>query len=62
MQYISSNNKHYSRFSHDDTAAMLESSNNETAPMLECQNPILRELNSIVMQTFSFAFVEKHRC
>ena len=27
-----------------------------------CPDPILRELNSVIMQTFSFVFVEKYGC
>jgi len=44
-------------FSRDVTAAMLVSLNKGTATML-CPQLILRELNSIPMQTFSFVLVE----
>ena len=40
---------------------MLVSPNKGTAAMLVSQ-PILRELNSIIMQIFSFVFVEKLAC
>ena len=46
-------------FSRDVTAAMLVSLNKGTATML-CPQLILRELNSIPMQTSSFVLVEKH--
>ena len=51
----------YSRFSNDVTAAMLELLNEETAAMLG-PGQIPREFNSIIMQKFSFVFVEKHGC
>ena len=46
-------------FSRDFTVAMLLSLNKGTAAMLMSQTN-LRELNSAIMQTFSFVLVEKH--
>ena len=50
-------------FSHDVTAAILVSQNNETAA-LTCWRPelILWELNSFLMQTLSFVPINLHRC
>ena len=48
-------------FSHDVTAAILVSQNNETAAMLVSQ-PVLWELNSFLMQTLSFVTTNLHRC
>ena len=50
-----------SRFSHDVTTAMLVPLNKEKAAML-VPDQILREFNSIIMQTLPFVFVEKHGC
>ena len=47
--------------SHDVTAAMLVSPNNEMAAYW-CPDPILWELKAIIMLTSSFVFVEKHGC
>ena len=51
----------YRVFSHDITAAILVSQNNEMAAMLVSQ-PILWELNSFLMQTLSFVPINLHRC
>ena len=51
----------YRVFSHDVTAAILVSQNNEMAAMLVSQ-PILWELNSFLMQTLSFVPINLHRC
>ena len=50
-------------FSHDVTAAILVSQNNETAA-LTCWRPelILWELNSFLMQTLSFVPINLRRC
>ena len=61
IQIVEKEHVRYSRFSHDVTAAMLEPLNKETAAMLE-PRPNPWEFNSIIMQTFSFVFVEKHGC
>ena len=50
----------YRVFSHDVTAAILVSQNNETAAMLVSQT-VLRELNSFLMQTLSFVSINLHR-
>ena len=50
-----------SRFLHEVTAAMLEPLNEETAAMLE-PRPNPPGIQRIIMQTFSFVFVEKHGC
>ena len=53
----------YRVFSHDVTAAILVSQNNETAAMLvQCPKPILWEFNSFLMQTLSFVPINLHRC
>ena len=52
-------NKIYRVFSRDVTASMIMPLNKGTAAML-VSLLILRELNSILMQTLSFVLVEKH--
>ena len=51
----------YCVFSHDVTAAIFVSQNNETAAMLS-PKPVLWELNSFLMQTLSFVPINLHRC
>ena len=51
----------YSRFSHDVTTAMLVPKTKKRRPCW-CPDQILREFNSIIMQTLPFVFVEKHGC
>ena len=51
----------YRVFSHDVTAAILVSQNNETAAMLVSQ-PVLWELSSFLMQTLSFVSINLLRC
>ena len=50
-----------SRFSHDVTTAMLVPKTKKRWPCW-CPDQILREFNSIIMQTLPFVFVEKHGC
>ena len=54
----------YSWVSHDVTAAMLVSPNNEMAAMLVSRSnpPGVEKLKAIIMLTSSFVFVEKHGC
>ena len=51
----------YRVFSHDVTAAILVSQNNETAAMLVSQTSLVG-VNSFLMQTFSFVLINLHRC
>ena len=51
----------YRVFSHDVTATILASQNNERRPCW-CPKPILWELNSFLMQTLSFVPINLHRC
>ena len=50
-----------SRFSHDVTTAMLVPKTKKGRPCW-CTDQILREFNSIIMETLPFVFVEKHGC
>ena len=50
---------YYRVFSHDVTAAILVSQNNEAAAVLVSQTS-LRELNSFLMQTQSFVPINLH--
>ena len=53
----------YRVFSHDVTAAILVSQNNEMAAMLVSQtNPVGVELFSFLMQTLSFVSINLPRC